>query len=141
MHVQYVPSMRDERADNAVRTSLAAQVREGLAPYLNVIGDAPLASAMTPRDLESDFGFPQGQPYHAEIALDQALWMRPVPQLAQYRTPLEGLYLCGPAMHPGGPTVGAAGANAASILLRDAKEESRSSVAIHRFAIHPHRSC
>ena len=51
--------------------------------------------------------------------------MRPVPQLAQYRTPLEGLYLCGPAMHPGGPVIGASGANAASILLDDVKRRKR----------------
>ena len=121
VHVQYVPLASDDRTNDAVRTSLEAQVRERLAPHLSGIGDAPLASAMTTRDLEFACGFPQGQPYHAEIALDQTLWMRPVPQLARYRTPLEGLYLCGPAMHPGGPTVGAAGANAASILLRDAK--------------------
>jgi phytoene dehydrogenase-like protein len=100
-------------------------VREALAPHVSGIADAPFVSAMTPRDVESEFGFPQGQPYHAEIALDQALWMRPVPALAGYRTPLEGLYLCGPAMHPGGPVVGAAGANAASIVLRDMKKRKQ----------------
>ena len=49
--------------------------------------------------------WPDGQPYHAELSLDQALWMRPLPQLAGYRTPIKGLWLGGPAMHPGIPGV------------------------------------
>ncbi|MGH8668581.1 MAG: phytoene desaturase family protein, partial [Burkholderiales bacterium] len=71
------------------------------------------ASVLAPRDLEAREAWPQGQPYHAELALDQALWMRPLPELAQYRTPIEGLWLCGPGMHPGGGIVGAAGYNCA----------------------------
>jgi phytoene dehydrogenase-like protein len=125
VHVQYAPYALDERSDDRVRPLLEARVREALGPHVSGMADAPLVSAMTPRDLEGELGFPQGQPSHAEIALDQALWMRPLPALAQYRTPLEGLYLCGPAMHPGGPHAGAAGANAASIVLRDMKRRKR----------------
>jgi phytoene dehydrogenase-like protein len=44
--------------------------------------------------------------------------MRPIPALARYRTPVAGLYLCGPATHPGGGIVGAACANAAREILR-----------------------
>jgi phytoene dehydrogenase-like protein len=75
----------------------------------------------SPADLERLQGFPQGQMHHAELALDQALWMRPVPELARYRTPIAGLYLCGPAMHPGGAIAGAAGFNAAREVLRGGK--------------------
>jgi phytoene dehydrogenase-like protein len=57
---------------------------------------------------------------HAELSLDQALWMRPLPELARYRTPIDGLWLCGPAMHPGGGVAGAAGYNCA----REIKENS-----------------
>jgi len=78
-------------------------------------------SVLTPADFEHIHGYPDGQPYHAELALDQILWMRPVPALAHYRTPIERLYLCGPAMHPGGGIAGLAGANAAKIVLRDLK--------------------
>jgi phytoene dehydrogenase-like protein len=125
VHVQYVPHDCDEHANDALWASLVAHVREALSPYLSGIADAPLVKALTPRDLEHACGFPQGQPYHAEIALDQAFWMRPVPELAQYGTPLEGLYLCGPAMHPGGPVIGAAGAHAAAALLRDVKRKKK----------------
>jgi len=53
-------------------------------------------------------GAPTGQ-WGAELALDQFLWMRPVPALARYATPIGGLYLCGQAMHPGAGIPGLAG--------------------------------
>jgi phytoene dehydrogenase-like protein len=80
---------------------------------------------LAPPVLEALCGFPEGQRYHAELALDQALWMRPVPELARYRTPVHGLYLCGPAMHPGGGIPGAAGANAARIIMSDLRKRKR----------------
>jgi phytoene dehydrogenase-like protein len=64
---------------------------------------------LAPRELEEAESWPEGQPHHAELALDQALWMRPVPELARYRTPIKGLWLCGPGMHPGAGVAGAAG--------------------------------
>jgi phytoene dehydrogenase-like protein len=39
---------------------------------------------------------------------------------ASYRTPIRGLYLCGAAAHPGGGVIGAAGKNAAMVILRKA---------------------
>ena len=53
----------------------------------------------------------------AELALDQALWMRPLPELAHYRTPIPGLWLCGESMHPGPGIIGAAGYNCAQEIL------------------------
>jgi phytoene dehydrogenase-like protein len=61
--------------------------------------------------------------YHGELTLDQILFMRPVPGWSRYRTPIEGLYLCGPGTHPGGGIAGAAGRNAARVIL---KEKARS---------------
>jgi phytoene dehydrogenase-like protein len=83
-------------------------------------GDAE-ASVLGPRELEAREGWPEGQAYHAELALDQALWMRPLPQLAHYRTPIAGLWLCGPGMHPGGGIPGAAGYNCVRQILRHLK--------------------
>ena len=60
--------------------------------------------------------WPDAQPHHAELALDQALWMRPLPELAGYRTPINGLWLAGPAMHPGIP--GVCGYNCARQIAR-----------------------
>ncbi|HEX9347252.1 MAG TPA: hypothetical protein VF919_06730, partial [Gemmatimonadales bacterium] len=55
--------------------------------------------------------------YHGELTLDQILFMRPVPGWSRYRTPIDGLYLCGSGTHPGGGIPGAAGRNAAREML------------------------
>jgi len=83
-------------------------------------GDAqPSASELlSPRELEEFEGWPQGQAHHAELSLDQVLWMRPLPELAHYRTPIQGLWLCGQGMHPGAGVAGAAGFNCAHEILR-----------------------
>lgn len=106
VHFQYVPYRLDG--------DLAGTARR-LLPGL---GDAP-ASVRGPAELERDEGWPEGQPYHVELALDQALWVRPLPELAQYRTPIEGLWLCGPGTHPGGGIAGAAGYNCARAILNE----------------------
>ncbi|HEY1287803.1 MAG TPA: NAD(P)/FAD-dependent oxidoreductase [Burkholderiales bacterium] len=110
VHFQYVPQGSGEHLGALVATA------RRLLPGLE---NAKLVSILGPADLERDEGWPQGQPYHAELALDQALWMRPLPELSQYETPIEGLWLCGPAMHPGGGVAGAAGYNCAQAILKE----------------------
>jgi phytoene dehydrogenase-like protein len=90
------------------------QITRRLLPGL---GEAE-AAVLGPRELEAREGWPEGQAYHAELTLDQALWMRPLPELAHYRTPIEGLWLCGPGMHPGGGVPGATGYNCARQILQ-----------------------
>jgi phytoene dehydrogenase-like protein len=45
--------------------------------------------------------------------------MRPLPQLADYRTPISNVYLCGAGSHPGAGVSMAAGRNAAVEIHRD----------------------
>ncbi len=78
---------------------------------------------LTPVDIEAEFGMTGGHWSHGEMALDQILMMRPVYGTAQYKTPLDGLYLCGAGAHPGGGVMGAAGHNAAQVVL--AEESSK----------------
>jgi phytoene dehydrogenase-like protein len=53
--------------------------------------------------------------------LNQLFSARPVLGHADYRMPLEGLYLCGSGAHPGGGVTGVPGHNAAREVLRDGK--------------------
>jgi phytoene dehydrogenase-like protein len=76
---------------------------------------------VTPADLERDYGFVGGHIFHGELALDQLFTMRPVLGHAQYRAPIEGLYLCGAGTHPGGFLTGASGRNAAREVAKDLK--------------------
>jgi phytoene dehydrogenase-like protein len=48
---------------------------------------------------------------------------RPLAGWANYRTPIQGLYLCGGGTHPGGEVTGAPGHNAAHAILRSLKLE------------------
>lgn len=73
----------------------------------------------TPAELESEIGLTQGNIFHGELTLDQLLFNRPLPEIAHYRTPVRGYYLCGSSTHPGGGVMGAPGANAASTILAD----------------------
>jgi phytoene dehydrogenase-like protein len=106
--VQYVPYRAGIDAG-----ALVALAAETLRPHLPAV---TAQRALAPSDLERLEGWPEGQPNHAELTLDQFLWMRPLPELARYATPIRGLYLCGPAMHPGGGIAGAAGWNCAQAV-------------------------
>jgi phytoene dehydrogenase-like protein len=70
-----------------------------------------------PPDIEQRYGVTEGNLLHGELALDQFLFMRPVPECARYRTPLRGFWLCGSGTHPGAGTAGASGALAAREIL------------------------
>ena len=118
VHVQYAPyELAEGRWDEARCASLGELVVRALAPHLGA--SIVERRVRSPVDLERDYGWPGGQAHQAELALDQLLWMRPIPALARYRTPIAGLYLCGTGMHPGAGIAGAPGANAARAVLRD----------------------
>jgi phytoene dehydrogenase-like protein len=117
VHLQYAPYFLREGVWDAGRgAGLGELARATLARHWPELGAATVGQVRTPRELEALWGWPQGQAHHAELALDQALWMRPLPELARYATPVSGLYLCGPATHPGAGTAGASGANAARVI-------------------------
>jgi phytoene dehydrogenase-like protein len=73
---------------------------------------------LTPVDLEETFGLTGGSIFQGAMPLHQLFAFRPVPGFASYATPVRGLYLCGAAAHPGGGVMGAAGWNAARVMLR-----------------------
>nr|XP_060624184.1 pyridine nucleotide-disulfide oxidoreductase domain-containing protein 2 isoform X2 [Anolis sagrei ordinatus] len=76
---------------------------------------------LTPPDLERIFGLPGGNIFHGAMSLDQLYFARPVPSYSGYRSPIQGLYICGSGAHPGGGVMGAVGRNAARTALEDFK--------------------
>lgn len=76
---------------------------------------------LSPLDLERDFGLIGGDIFHGALTLDQLFSARPVLGYADYRSPVQGLYLCGAGAHPGGGVTGAPGHNAAREILRDSR--------------------
>jgi phytoene dehydrogenase-like protein len=110
--VQYVP-FRGNIAPQAIY-DLALATLEQFAPGLR---DLVLhAQVLTPQDFETRYGLSEGHLYGGEIALEQAFYLRPIPGYAQYRTPIEQLYVCGSATHPGGGISGLSAKNLLSVL-------------------------
>jgi phytoene dehydrogenase-like protein len=56
---------------------------------------------------------------HGAMVPYQAGPLRPTPDFAAYRSPVENVYLCGSGSHPGAGVSMAAGRNAASLILGD----------------------
>ena len=119
--VQYPPyHLRGSGWDEA-RETLADTVVRRIEDHAPGLAASVLARrTLSPLDLERRFGVTEGCLYHAEPALDQCLYLRPVPGWARHRMPIEGLYLCGSGTHGGGGLTGLAGRNAARRVLGDA---------------------
>jgi phytoene dehydrogenase-like protein len=120
--VQYVPyHLRQGNWDDR-REVLGDRVVRKICEYApNVRNTIVARQVLTPLDLERTYGLTEGNIFHGDLRLEQLFFMRPVPGWSQYRTPIDGLYLCGAGTHPGGGVTGAPGRNAAHQALRDWK--------------------
>jgi phytoene dehydrogenase-like protein len=118
--LQYAPYTLREGAWDELRESFgdhAIALIEEYAPNIRSIIER--REVLTPLDLERRFGITGGNIFHGEMSLDQMFVMRPVAGWARYRTPIQGLYLCGSGAHPGGGVMGAAGYNCAREILKE----------------------
>ncbi len=78
---------------------------------------------LSPFDLETRFGLVDGDIFHGQLNLAQLFSARPVLGHANYRMPVENLYLCGSGAHPGGGVTGLPGRNAAREILKDFRKK------------------
>src|SRR5579871_3980898 len=117
--VQYVPyRLRDGNWDEK-RELLGDRVVKKIAEYAPNVPNSIIArQVLTPLDLERTYGLTEGNIFHGDLRLEQLFFMRPVSGWSQYRTPIDGLYLCGAGAHPGGGVTGAPGHNAAHQVLQ-----------------------
>ncbi len=121
--VQYVPYHLREGTWDENRELLGNRVVKKIAEYAPNVPNAIIArQVLTPLDLERTYGLTEGNIFHGDLRLEQLFFMRPVSGWSQYRTPVDGLYLCGAGAHPGGGVTGAPGHNAAHQVLRDWKK-------------------
>ena len=117
--VQHTPYRLAEGDWDGEKASLARLVERRIAEYDPAFPTyVESVDVLTPLDIERRFGLREGCLYHVEPALDQLLYMRPIPGWGQYRTPIAGLYLCGAGCHSGGPLTGLPGRNAARQVLK-----------------------
>jgi phytoene dehydrogenase-like protein len=116
--VQYAPYALKGGWTDAARGEFEAATIRAIERYAPDIAQRITASELlTPADIEREFHITGGHWHHGELTLDQFMFVRPVAGAAQYRMPIDGLYLCGAGTHPGGGVSGAAGRNAARAIL------------------------
>jgi len=121
--VQYAPYHLKEGSWPERREEFGDTVIATLSEYAPNLKNIILhRQVLTPWDLEQEFGLTEGNIFHGELSLDQLFFMRPVRGWAQYRTPINNLYLCAAGTHPGGGVMGASGRLAAMEILKDWKK-------------------
>lgn len=107
----------DEIADEVADRAIAK-----LETYFpGLTGSILHRQVLSPLGLERLLGISGGHALHGDMAFDQLFTLRPVRGWSEYRTPVEGLWLCGAGTHPGGGVTGANGRNCAREVLREAR--------------------
>ncbi|MGQ0641708.1 MAG: phytoene desaturase family protein [Gemmatimonadaceae bacterium] len=91
--------------DSAARDALGDTVLRTLERFIPGLTSRVLhRQVLSPLDIEQRYGASEGSLTHGELALDQILFMRPVPALSRYRyNTIAGLFLSGRGCHPGMP--------------------------------------
>ena len=119
MFTQYGPTEHEQWPEGS-RERYADACIASIGEYAPNLPDAiEEREVLAPPDLEDIFGLVDGSIFQGEQDIAQMAFMRPTPGLAQYATPLRGLYLCGAGTHPGGGVMAASGHNAAQRILKD----------------------
>jgi phytoene dehydrogenase-like protein len=117
--VQYVPYRLRDGDWHARREAFGDRVVDLIGRHApNVPKSVVARRVITPLDLEETYGLTEGNIFHGDLNIGQLFSMRPHPQWSQYKTPIEGLYLCGAGTHPGGGVTGAPGRNAAHAVMK-----------------------
>ncbi|HEY5983214.1 MAG TPA: NAD(P)/FAD-dependent oxidoreductase [Anaerolineales bacterium] len=126
VHIQFTPYALRNSIWNEQRPRVEDLALNSLAAHFpklkSSIKDRRL---LTPVDLESIYSLTEGDLNHGQLMLDQFLFMRPMPGWSNHRTPIDNLYLCGSGVHGGGGVSGAAGRNAAKVILGGARNLHR----------------
>jgi phytoene dehydrogenase-like protein len=110
---QYVPHTFAEGDWGSRRAEVGKLAVDSIARYVGNFPDAiEYMEVLGPPDIEAKVGLAGGHIFQGEI-LPEYMWEK---RLA-YKTPMNGVYLCGVATHPGGSVIGVNGRNAALEIL------------------------
>ncbi len=119
--VQFAPHAPKAGAD-AARAEMLENSLKALEDYApGIRGLTAHAEMLMPYDIEARYGMTGGNWHHGELAVEQMLFLRPMAGIAQYSTPIEGLWLAGAGSHPGGGISGAPGWNAAERIIKEGR--------------------
>jgi phytoene dehydrogenase-like protein len=114
----YAPYELAEGSWNERRDEIAGRILDEIAVHAPDVHECvEQAEVLGPPDIEARIGLTGGNIFQGAVMPSQ-MWDRRL----DHRTPVEGLYLCGAATHPGGSVIALNGRNAAMALLEDAGE-------------------
>jgi beta-carotene ketolase (CrtO type) len=105
-----------------IKNKVADRVLDKLAEYAPNLKQALIARQVeSPAELGERLGAYNGNYYHVDMTLEQMVFFRPLPEIANYQTPIDGLYLTGAGTHPGGSVSGMPGRNCAHVFINSQK--------------------
>ncbi|MEB3886391.1 beta-carotene ketolase CrtO [Lyngbya sp. CCY1209] len=109
-----------------LKNKVGDRVLDKLAEYAPNLKNSMIARRVeSPAELGERLGSYKGNYYHLDMTLDQMVFLRPLPEIANYKTPVEGLFLTGAGTHPGGSISGMPGRNCARVFLQVQKPWNR----------------
>jgi len=112
---QYVPYKFARGSWDERREEVRELAMKSLRRFCSNIDDAVIdAQVLGPPDIEQKVGLTGGHIFQGEC-LPPYMWA----DRLSTRTPMDGVYLCGAATHPGGSVIGINGRNAAMAVLKD----------------------
>jgi beta-carotene ketolase (CrtO type) len=122
-----------------LKNKVADRVLDKLADYAPNLKQSIIARRVeSPAELGERLNTLKGNYYHIDMTLEQMIFFRPLPEIANYKTSVEGLFLTGAGTHPGGSISGMPGRNCARAflhskqpivqMLKDAKQSLQSTL-------------
>ena len=119
--MQYAPyELANGQSWDEIGDAVADRILGKLGEYAPNVEGAVLGRLVEhPLYLERELGLLRGNVMHLEMSIDQMFMLRPALTMANYASPVKGLYLTGASTHPGGGIMGASGRNTALVLLKD----------------------
>ena len=101
--VYFLPPHIRDGSWQEMRQQFGERLIDEVSKYAPNFRDAIIDwTLLTPEDIEERIGLTDGNIRHLDIIPQQMMSRRPLPGWSDYRTPVEGLYLCGAGTHPGG---------------------------------------
>lgn len=116
--VQYAPYNLNGGWTPQAKANLGNCVIDAICQHAPNIKELVLhMQILTPVDLENIYRLTGGNIMQGSMGLGQLGPFRPLVGWADYHTPVNNLFMCGAATHPGGGVMGLCGKNAAQAIL------------------------
>ncbi|NQT74074.1 MAG: NAD(P)/FAD-dependent oxidoreductase [Chloroflexi bacterium] len=123
IYSQYFPTDIPQDKHKEMRDVMAERMIDQIARHApNFRGAIMDRVVLTQQYFEKTFGITAGDFCHGMLHPGQMWDRRPIPGWSNYKTPIENLYMCGSACHPGPGVTCAPGYNSANEVLKNWKK-------------------